>query len=481
MIYFNWRIFWNFISGNKNGIEKASYHLVFVFKGGQSKSLLIKRVDKVNPNEMSNTIKNSYALMYESLCNTLGTSPKNFQLITPPTDWNWKLGNIGETYSQQYSFLDAMPIWSPVGKYQSGSSFHQAYRTWLNTLVIAADPTLENRITKQQNILTGATNDYTQQYKSSMEAYQKEVSNNDPTFTDWLDSFAGAGYKSQLLAAKKNMAKQQELLDEFIDQANDPIIKEANNSYKNQQYYTKVISSTTSDNYMVPGYGSIPDYAKWVQENAGKGEVTIEWDSHEESHEFDKSYAGGSVSVGNWFYRVKVNGKWENVKQLDESSDIKVQISFKPWGRVAINQNPWYNESVIRAKANNKDAYRAGYAPYKEDGQAAWIFGEGGILSCRPTDMLVAYQPTFTITTGSSFSKQEKEMFEAATEVCIGPFSFGGGGGHESSLSEKKVTNSSFSAKSTSEFPVIFGIEMEIFGEEQKVKTKTLKERKVLI
>lgn len=430
---------------------------------------------------MSNSIKNSYALMYKALCNSLGTNPKNFQLITPPTNWNWKLGNLGETYSQQYSFLDAMPIWSAIGKYQSGSSFHEAYRTWLNTLVIAADVALENRITQQQDILTGAANDYTQQLNSSKAAYEKEVPDNNPTFSEWLDSFSGAGYKAQLFAARKNMGKQQELLDEFIDQANDPIIKEANASYNNKKYYTKVISGTTADNYVAPGYGSIPNYAKWIQESAGQGEVTIEWNSHEESQEIDKTYAGGSMSVGNWFYRVKVNGRWESVKKLDESSDVKVKISFKPWGRVAINQNPWYNEAVIKAKAKNKDAYRAGYAPYKEDGKAAWIFGEGGILPCRPTDMLVAFQPSFTITTASSFSKQEQEMFEAATEVRIGPFSFSGGGGHQSSLAEKKVTGSSFSAKSTSEFPVIFGIEMEIFGEKDKVKTKTLKEREAVI
>jgi len=429
---------------------------------------------------MANTNTNSYALMYEAICNSLGTNPDNFQLITPPTEWNWKLGNPGETYSEQYSFLNAMPIWNPIGKYQSGSSFYESYRTWLNTLVIEADPDLENRITQQNNILTGATNEYMQQVKSARTAYTNEVQGNDPTFASWLGTIEGKGYKIKIEAAEQNMNKQQELYNELVQQANDPVVKEAFELYRNQQYYTQVITGTTAGDKR-PGYSAIPDYATWVQQNQSKGEASIQWASSEQSSVFKKSFAGGGVDVGSWFYSVRVNGKWERIEQLETSSDLNVVITFKPWGFIPISPNPWYSEATIRAKATNKNAYRSGYAPYKSDGAPSWIFGPGGILPARPTDMYVAYQPSFTITTNSSFSKEVQQKFEASTGVRIGPFTFGGSGGHESSYKDKKVTGTSFSGKSESSFPVIFGIQMHIFGDPQKVRQQAFEKDVVSI
>ena len=155
---------------------------------------------------MSTDTAASYKALYNAIAGQIGGSEKNFQLLTPMQVWNWDVKPVGQTSSDQYSFLNGMPIYSPLGKYQSGSSFADAYRTWLNTLVVKADKELQNRITIQAAVLGKAANKYSTDREAAIKAYNDDPTVKDqvPTFIDWLNEpyGKGAAYKTIIDADK---------------------------------------------------------------------------------------------------------------------------------------------------------------------------------------------------------------------------------------------------------------------------------------
>jgi hypothetical protein len=403
--------------------------------------------------------------MYNGFCDSLGKG-KNFQLITPFTVWNWPPANVGQTGSAQYSFLDAMPVFDPIGNYQSGSSFSQSYQQWLNTLVVAADSNLQNRITIQAGVLQTASNKYQMDYQSAQTAYQndKTVVNNNPDFNTWLGQ-GGFGYQATIAADRANILEQQKIYNQLVNQAADPVIDSAQAAMANQSYYTNVLSSSSPTPYPMPGYGQVTSFSDWLTQVAGSGPQQITWQNDRSSSSFNSSWAKGQASYGNWLFSVFVKGSWQRLLSVESSSAVSVTMTFNPLGSIPVGPNPWYQEGVIRAKVNNPAAYRSGYSPTRPaSGQGGWALGAGGILPCRMTDFIVGYQPSFIINCSAGFSSVDYQAIQVATGVRIGPFVFGGDGGNTTSYTQSALTTSSFSGKSTSQFPVLIGIYVEDFS-----------------
>ncbi len=80
------------------------------------------------------------------------------------------------------------------------------------------------------------------------------------------------------------------------------------------------------------------------------------------------------------------------------------------------------------------------------------------------TGLVVAHQPSFTITMRQNTCNQTKQQFGAATGVRIGPFCFGGSGGHASNTVDKTASNGTFTGKSTATYPVIIGVTLAMPG-----------------
>ena len=410
----------------------------------------------------------SWAAMYNAFTESLGVTNKNFQLIMPFTVWNWPVESVGQTYTGQQSFLDAMPYWSPVGKYQSGSSFAQAYQSWLYTLEVEAPTQLQNKITQQRNLLQTATNQYQTDYQTALQAYQSDstVVNNVPSFTDWLASPAGFAYNSTLTADQNNVNTQQSLYTQLTQEAQDPALAAAIAASNNTAFYTNMVSSSLPKPIQVPGYGQITDYATWVQQNANTAPTTINWTNSQSSQTFNDNWAQGGTSINDWFFSVYVNGSWQHLSDLETNSSVEVTITMNPMGDIPVAPLPWYNEGFVNDRINNPNAYISGTTPTAPaGGVGTWVLGQGGIMPCRLTDMLVAFQPTFNIQCSSGFSQSDYQQMQIAGGVQIGPFSFGGESGSVNSFQQSSLSTTGFSGSSTSQFPVIFGIYLEVFGQ----------------
>lgn len=411
-----------------------------------------------------------YALMYNALAGQLGgLGDQNLQLILPTQTWNWSERPVGQTDSREHSFLDALPYYSPVGQYQSGRSFADSYQAWLNALVVAADPDLRNRITQQSQVLQKANNDRQQLLRAAREKYDAEVPNQNPPFIDWLNDpySGGSAFQSPLESARRDVLKQQEILTDLIDQSDDKQIKTAQNKFRDERFRTGVVSDRLPDPVPRPAYKQVENYATWVQQNASQGSTTVTWNQSSATSKFESNWAKAQIKIPRFFWSVYVNGEWRELKTSSSQSSLSFSLTFNPWGRVDVQPEAWFDEGIVAAKIRNPDAYRSGYSVNKPaSGQGAWILGPGGILPARLTTVLVAYQPEVAVELASGFTKSEHELLKVSSGVRIGPFSFGGSGGHETGFNLEEASSTTFRARDTSTFPKLFGILVQDFGKQ---------------
>ena len=76
----------------------------------------------------------------------------------------------------------------------------------------------------------------------------------------------------------------------------------------------------------------------------------------------------------------------------------------------------------------------------------------------------MVYKPSFDITMSSSTYEKHRQKFDAGGGIRIGPFHFGGSGGHESEYTHSSSTTNTFSGGSTSENPLILGYAVNFPG-----------------
>lgn len=299
--------------------------------------------------------------MYDAFCNVLGTSPDDFQLLYPFLDWDWATAPLGYTDASQQFFLDNLPEWSPIGRFQRGSLLSNAYRVWLDTLI------------------------------------------------------------------------------------EDEMVRRAKSDYGNSNYYTLVLDDN-NPTLPAPGYAEIPSYASWLHRHHVDDPIVIEWRTDGRSFDAD-TWAGALTTPESSLPLIEVRHEGEPRETAAlAATDIRVKLTFQAWGRVGISPLPWFSEAFVRATIRNPKAYRKGFSPRRpNNGKGGWALGEGGILPLRASTFLVARDPTFELSSaGGALSTAELQALVAESEeVRIGPYS--------SRLQETS-------------FPVIFGVEILLFG-----------------
>lgn len=403
-----------------------------------------------------------WGYMYQAFINSLKVDPTNFQLVTPFTSWDWATTSLGHLDSREYDFVSTVPQWSGVGAYASGGArLSDAYELFLLALVVSADPVQKQKIDDQQNVCADKRAIYERAVRTAREKYNGDptVKDNTPDFGTWLtDEYSiGYPYGTAIAGARDVLDNEMDLLEQFIKQSNDPTIKLASDKFNNQKFWSSIDTGSLEDAFTTPGFSKTESYTKWVQKvKAGGGNpATLSWANSQSHYDWKKSWAGGKGSYGTPFWGIEVGGSWEKEDSLATSTDISVEIGFKAWDMLQIQDAGWFDQPFVDARCGGE--YRAGYSE-------ADFFGESGSMALRKTGMLVVYKPSFSIKSKTGFSKTQKEKFEASGGLRIGPFKIGGGGGSSSVIQDKAVTENEFSGTTDSELPFIAGITVQKLG-----------------
>lgn len=407
----------------------------------------------------------SWSLLYGALINGLGLSAQNFQLIYPMMSWDWPTNNVGFTNAPQYDFCATIPQWSAVGAYiSSGATFDSAYQQFLNTISLkTTNLQLQNQIDDAEDQLTQAAGKLQITSAQAEATYNKSVTNNDPTFTEWLASPAGLGYGSQIESQTKIMKQAQAVLDELVTQQDTPNISDALDAMNSDIYRTSLVDPNLpnlSSFPAVPSYSISKTSKQWtsqVQSGVGTG-GSLSFSNSNEGYDYSNTWAQTSASMGGWFWSVYDNGSWEQVTQFSTDSSLTCTISFAAWDIISITPSKWY--SGVSAFKNGP--FKDGYTSFSQPGSKAYMFGEGGIVPCLKTGMLVGYQPTVVINVNMSTFNSFAQQWSTATGIQVGPFQFGGSGGGSQLKWTTNQSGMSLNMTSTSNVPLIFGVTVDV-------------------
>jgi hypothetical protein len=404
----------------------------------------------------------AWSLLYGAMIQGLGLSPQNFQLIYPMTSWNWKTENVGFTSAAQYDFCATIPQWSAVGGYvSSGATFDNAYQQFLNTILLnTSNPALQQQILAAQNNLTQAANNLQTVYAQAVATYNSTVTGNNPTFTDWLGTPAGLGYGSQINSLSLQVTQAQAVVNQLTKEQTTPNIANALAAFANAAYQTKLDDPALSGFPPVPGWSIAITSQQWVNQVQGGGGTggSISFSNSSSAYNYNNTWAQGSAQVGSWFWSAYVNGSWQQVNQFGADSSLTCTISFKAWDTINITPSKWYSGTT----AFKNGPFQQGYTATSQPGSLAYMFGEGGIVPCFKTGMLVGYQPTVTINVSQSTYQSFQQQWSASSGIQVGPFQFGGSGGGTTLNWSQTASGMSLSVASTSNVPVIFGVTVAV-------------------
>lgn len=409
----------------------------------------------------------AWSHLYGAIIGGLGVSPQNFQLIYPFTTWDWPITPNGYTSAAQWDFCSAVPQFSATGQYTSaGTAFNDSYGAMLNVVSAAtSDPKLAAEIEQARNMLQLATNNYDMIYAQSQAAYIKETGGtNVPVFTEWLGSMGGRSWKAQLDSAWVNVQAQQAVYNQLLSETLTPGLKDAQARLANTDYYTKFQDPSLSTFPLVPSYSLAMDATTWlnkVKAGTGGSKGSIGFENSQSQYDYKKTWAGGSASVGNFFWSVNVGGSWQRIDEFASDASLKVVVNFEAWDQISIQAGRWYNGAFV---SSIKDGpFIRGYSAYGDAGDKA-VWGPDGIMSVQKVGMVVCYKPSFTISVSESTFKSFSEKWNVSAGLRIGPFSFGGGGGSASSGWKADAATNTFTGTSTSETALIMGLNINLIN-----------------
>lgn len=421
--------------------------------------------------EMSNNDK-AWGLMYGALVDGLGVSPDNFQLQYPFSTWDWQVTSIGYTSAAQWDFCSAVPQFSATGSYASaGTAFNDTYGAVLNVVKAhTTDAALQAELNEANNLLVLATNGYDTIYSQAKNAYDIETGgSNDPTFILWLAGLGGRSWQSKLDAAYKNVQAQQDVYNQLLSETKTPGLNDAISRFHNSEYFTKFQDSSLGGFPPVPAYSIGMDSTTWLGKvKSGKGGSSgkIEFSNSQEEYDYKKTWAKGSASVGNFFWSVEVGGSWEKVEEFATDSSLEVTIEFEAWDQINIDAGRWYNGAFV--SSIQEGPFIRGYSPRGAEPGTKAVWGANGIMTIQKVGMIVCYKPKFSITVSDSAFNAFSEKWKVASAIRVGPFSFSGGGGSNSSGWIADSATKTFSGESTSETPLILGVNIKLINPAQE-------------
>jgi len=420
--------------------------------------------------------------MYDALAGNLGLS--NFQLIGTPKDFVWNTAPTGQIDQAAYQAVSGMPQWSPVGQYGSlDAQLFDAVRQVFGHVTFKVSPEqqadqtrLANICIEKSNAMVKANSDINQVYLTSKQNGGLVFAATYPDITTWITKAPEAAAYTKTIKAASDAYTQAVKMKVELERASMP------SDLQRAIDAMQLPSGQPSTDNAPAGWTKVPDGSgilRWQPDfkidtagsdwraalsNGTAGEFAVTLKSSDNSTDFKSSFAKGKTSVGNFFWSVDASGGWSKSDTFNQDSSVVVTIRAKSSTRVKVSPGDWYPGGFLSELAKAQTgASGQGYtlvAPWVAKGGAgsSSIFGENGIVAARVAELLVVYKPSFEISMSANTYQQNKQAFDASAGVRIGPFSFGGSGGHSSEFTHSTAKANTFTGGSTSENPQIIGV-----------------------
>lgn len=406
-----------------------------------------------------------------------------FQMLGQPKSFYWDVANAGEIDRRAYQIMSGMPLWSPMGDFAyADAAFVQAYRSVLSHVTFKLTPDqeqdfkeLQNKLTEAGNSVTKAESDMNQAYLTAKQNGGLVFASKYPAISDWINSDEGVAYENAINDAIANKNRQQDLILELQKASMPQTLTNAIAAIKLPDGDPASSTAPRGWTKVRDGSGILRWQPDWKIETSGRdwraeltrgtqGSFTIELNASDSSRNRQDSWAGGSASYNTFFWGVSGSGGWSKMDLTESDKDVKATISVQSSTTVEVTPGDWYDGGFMKELAKGGGQGYTIASPYRPTGDANALFGQGGILSTRVSSLLVVYKPSFSITMSRSTYDKNVQKFNGSAGFRIGPFQFGGSGGHESTYTHSTSGGTTFTGKSTSESPLIIGVTVAFPG-----------------
>lgn len=438
---------------------------------------------------LDTTNQNLFSQSYDQIVkNILGGGTQYAQMLGNPETFNWGVAPVGQLSPQAYQFMSAAPPYSAIGDFSGvgTSTLFSNYKQVFAHVGFVTSPEIQQQIknlsdqaTKAQNEMTTATTNANTAYNTAKQNGGAIFQAQYPDISAWLKG-PGETYLKQVETAKQQADSIFEQIQQ-LNEANQPT------SLKEALDLVKLPAGKPSDGNPPRGWTVVPDGSgvlqwqpdftiatdsqSWRDEltSGSIGATSITLDASKSDNSINKSWAGADVSYGNPFWGVYGSGGWEetNISQSDNS--VTATVKLKASTLVKITPGAWYDGGFLKQMANAGSS-GTGYTilpPYTATGGDHALFGKDGICSTMVNGLIVVYQPSFSVDMASSTYKSYEQKIDASAGFRIGPFSFGGHGGHYQKDVKTTGNRTTFSGESTSTDPIIIGLTVGFPGTEK--------------
>jgi frataxin-like iron-binding protein CyaY len=427
---------------------------------------------------------NLYSQIYNEIVGGMHLEGVPFQLIGTPKDFVFAVPPTGQMDPSAYQIISGMPQWSPIGNYSSkDAQFFDAVKSVFEHVTFKVSPEmqadqkrLQDQVTEKSNAIVKANSDMNQAYLSSKQNGGLIFAAKYPDIGTWLNNAPEAkAYNNAIANAEQAYQRALDLKLELEKAAMPSTLQDAINAMQAPQGDPASMTAPVGWTKVAGGDGIVRFQPEWKIDTTGgdwraaltqgsQGAFTIDLSQSDQSASFEKSWAGGSAGIEFPFWGVNGSGGWEKSDMFNQDSSVKVKITVQSSTRVKVNPGDWYPGGFLaELAANAQGTSGQGYtivAPWVANGGAgsSSLFGQFGIAGTRVAELVLVYKPSFEITMSANTYQQNKQKFEASGGLRIGPFTFGGSGGHESEFTKSTATQNTFSGGSTSENPQIIGV-----------------------
>lgn len=402
------------------------------------------------------------------------------------------LADANPTITNQtvYSIADTVPAWS--ASYSNGGSLSQAYNLFLSYIKLNGDPNpnLQSQISIAAGNVTSAQNNYNTVLQAAWNQWKTVTQAGMTTLP--FPAWATTNYPT-LAAAASALAAANQHYSQLMTQAYGPGYQQLQNAQQastsslnvqvsvppyNMQVTTGSIAPAGSTSTL-PGQTPTPPasalqsayapayaldssfttvYQQWQTDSVnGKNNVNFVVTANASSQTWDNYGWSVKSEVGGFFDWLWAGGSTtitSNTQTYDgAASSMSIDVSFVGLQSFTVTPNSaWFNPSLISTYSNQLFP------------GAPNFFGQGGSLSLLPSQIIVGFCPTITMTLDQATYNSYKNQFQQTTTLGggFGPFFWGEGTyssyADKSSIQFSDQSNSITMGPIQSTVPLLLGV-----------------------
>ena len=387
----------------------------------------------------------------------------NVQLEMPFRSYNWKEPEPGHQSIDAYTLLDQRPVYGPVGHRESTDSFYEYYGTVIRSAPnVVPSPEQREQVEQLRSLWNAAETKLTDDTKVAIEQYKAAKADAESigetlTFETWKKT---TGYDKILetdTSEVNKYAEEKSLITQIQYPSNTKAIDAytpppADATTTNKAFMKSFINGT--DEEWKPVYHAKSPQEVMNQLSSGGQELPISLSFSKKSSNMSKSWAGVDATINYDFFQICVDGRWEKFDLTETDQELTLNVNFKKIDKCQVTTGNWYDGGYLAKLAIDKK--------WSSNWSTEKVFGNKGYLPLKTTDLIVCIGMSLEVKVSQSSFEQNKQKWDAAVGIQIGPFKFGGASGGNSSDSwNRSSTNSTFGIELTDSYPYIIGYMVE--------------------